>query len=164
MEKFFVGQHRQGGGACLFEIAREFRGVEIGADQASRGRGLLQLGNHGDRASVPCHPAQLGAKSARRVPGGGGLQRVQDGIRRPPDMCADASPNLRWERRWRVAATIESREAGMADAQLYESRPIPVDPNRGRSLARLSDGCRRSCKAAHCSVMCAVDPPSGEML
>src|ERR1019366_504750 len=84
--------------------------------------------------------------------------------RRLPDMCADVGSDLRWERRWRVAATIESREAGMADDQLYGSRPIAVDPSRGRSRSGLSEGCWRSWKTAHCSVICAVDPPSGEML
>ena len=36
-------------------------------------------------------------------------------------------PAMRWDRCWRVAATIVSRETGMADCQLYESRSIQAE-------------------------------------
>src|SRR5208282_3706268 len=77
LEKLFVGQHRQCGGASLLEFLGEFGWFEIGANQASRGRGFFQFGNDGDRDSVLRDPAQLIPKSARDVLRGRALQCSQ---------------------------------------------------------------------------------------
>ena len=75
LEPALVGQDRQAGGTARFIGAGMSRGIEIGADQALGGAGLLHLGDQ----RMAGLGIQRGTESARR--GDGGDLGVQIGMR-----------------------------------------------------------------------------------
>src|SRR5581483_1720032 len=78
LEELLVGQHRQACGAAVGVLAGDPGRVEVGADQALAGRGLLDLG---DDAGAGAGDAQRTGEAARPV----GLRR------RPLQLAAGAA-------------------------------------------------------------------------
>jgi len=127
LEVLLIRQHRQAGGPTLFIAARKRHGIEVGADDALAGAGLLDLGDDGSRR------LQIGGSL-------GGMQALQWAIDYPDRvrhaLVIASATRLSAQN---IAFNDVARQAIITDPDFHEGhyRRFNTIPRRGLRIARM---------------------------